>query len=236
MSLDLINPPIVEFSCGVFFSAHENITPVAIGDFWSKVKVELPQHSLYAPMPQPGVKNQYRVTIGSAKASDVLVRFNSSDNEHVIQIQKNSFHYNWCKQTSSYPGASECVERFKKYFDLFKSYLCSLAPEVKLEISQVRCLKLNAIEAQNLDFLKFSSVVDFLATNNVEFKWSSSKEGITCEGLFVQSQEPGTFILQCDSFKAADKSDTSEVIKEIQAVSDFANDNFKLILKDGAFQ
>lgn len=135
------SPPVIETVLGVQFLPIDGFSMLHLGLFWSRVKREYPKFQIKPPL-NPVVE-QFEGLEGSRPVLGVEILQEpearcwliDQQENHLIQIQKDRFHFNWKKVTGHdvYPQYDTCKPRFKSEWERFAQFLV----DENLEAAQV---------------------------------------------------------------------------------------------------
>lgn len=146
------NPPINELVMGVYF--REPIVPLRaehIGLFWNRIRSEFPNCSQQLMI--GGIEIQVPEEIFP------LPRFwfVSSDESVLIQVQRNTFLFNWRKRDGEYPHYEQLKKSFDKYYYEFIKFIGDEFSISEPAIAKSELTYINMIEDQPY-FQKFSDI------------------------------------------------------------------------------
>jgi uncharacterized protein (TIGR04255 family) len=124
------NPPVFETVLGFAFAPLEKWSIPHFGLFWEKVRHELPNFQVHAPLAAPNSSN-IRQSIGPLRievvtSPEVRCWFVSNDDSELIQIQSNRFLVNWrsTEKNLPYPRYNGRLRPlFHDYWMAFRSFL-----------------------------------------------------------------------------------------------------------------
>lgn len=116
---DYTNPPLSEVACGVSFEPLESMRIPHIGLFWQAVRDEFPITQHAAPL------GDFQGAIDMADMPIPRVWLISQSENSLIQIQNDRFIFNWRRVSPDdiYPRYEYVIESFRKYFELFLSFV-----------------------------------------------------------------------------------------------------------------
>ncbi len=131
-SLPLYNsPPVIETVLGLQFFPIEGFSLLHLGLFWSRVKQEYPKYQIKPPLSPvveqfEGLKfSPQPLGVEFSHEPEVRCWLIDQRENHLVQIQKDRFHYNWKKATGLevYPQYDTCKPRFAREWERFSQFL-----------------------------------------------------------------------------------------------------------------
>ncbi|MEQ1549876.1 TIGR04255 family protein [Sphingorhabdus sp.] len=126
---NFVNPPLVEQAITAAFDPIEGFSFVHVGEFWSLVKNEFPQHDHQLPIEtaverdelRQSIELDFRVVPATARLPRMMFR----NDQELIQLQQDRFSFNWTKASdeSEYPRWEKTYARFRQLYHTFNEYL-----------------------------------------------------------------------------------------------------------------
>ena len=115
------NPPINEIVCGIRFNPIEPLQSGHLGIFWQKIRHDFPKtedQNLIAPISQDDIGKIDKPPLPR-------VWFIHRNDNELVQVQRNRFHYNWREREEgdAYPGYEIVINNFIIYLTLFQEFL-----------------------------------------------------------------------------------------------------------------
>ena len=135
------SPPVIETVLGFQFLPIDGFSLLHLGLFWSRVKQEYPKYQIKAPL-TPLVEQFEGLQVAPQSLGIELVQepevgcwLIDQPENHLVQIQKDRFHFNWKKVTGReiYPQYDTCKPRFAGEWERF----CQFLADEKLGAAQV---------------------------------------------------------------------------------------------------
>jgi uncharacterized protein (TIGR04255 family) len=131
------NPPVIEAVIGVHFVPLIDFTNGHAGWFWREcLGKEWPKAADAPALPeqverfgenqmfglgQLGFLGQFGFMLRQTKPADRLQIINADD-DRVVQVQNNQFHYNWRKRNQNYPRHRQARGEFSRFYGLFREF------------------------------------------------------------------------------------------------------------------
>ncbi len=115
------NPPINEVVVGLSFSPLVKMKVAHIGLFWNTIKSEFPKCQ-QAPILGADLQNIDEIIEPETGAPIPRTWFINNTDDHLIQLQKNRFLFNWRKREQTYPHFEEISKRFFLYLKEFEEF------------------------------------------------------------------------------------------------------------------
>lgn len=120
------SPPLTEVMCGITFKPINGMTAAHVGVLWSSYQPDFPKIEEYAP-----TLSQIEIFSGQEFVPQLELTnvpplpremFISTDDNFIIQIQRDRFIFNWRRQTDldSYPRYPNVIEKFEANYNVFK--------------------------------------------------------------------------------------------------------------------
>ncbi len=115
------NPPINEIVCGIRFNPIELLQSGHLGILWQKIRHDFPKtedQNLIAPISQDDIGKIDKPPLPR-------VWFIHRNDNELVQVQRNRFHYNWREREEGdvYPGYEKVINNFISYLTLFQEFL-----------------------------------------------------------------------------------------------------------------
>lgn len=115
------NPPIDEIVCGIRFDPIRHLQSGHFGILWQKFRPDFPRtedQNLVGPVSQEDLG-------GPDKMPLPRIWFIHSNENELIQVQRNRFLHNWRKRRpdDEYPGYKRVAENFEEYLSRFQEFL-----------------------------------------------------------------------------------------------------------------
>lgn len=115
------NPPINEIVCGIRFNPIEQLQSGHLGILWQKIRHDFPKtedQNPIAPISQDDIGKIDKLPLPR-------VWFIHRNENELVQVQRNRFHYNWRERDEGdeYPGFDKVVNNFIRYLTLFQEFL-----------------------------------------------------------------------------------------------------------------
>jgi len=147
------SPPVIETVLGFQFLPIDRFSLLHLGLFWSSVKQDYPKFQIKPPL-NPVVEQFENLKVptqvlglGLAKEPEVRCWLIDQHENHLVQIQKDRFHFNWKKVTGFdiYPQYDTCRPRFNREWERFSQFLVveKLAPA---QVTQCEVTYVNHLE------------------------------------------------------------------------------------------
>lgn len=117
------SPPINEIGCDILFDSIEGFRAGHFGLLWQKFRPDFSvteDQNLVTPVPKEDVENPDRPPLPR-------VWFVHTNDNEVVQIQRNRFVHNWRKRQpyDEYPGYEKVIENFETYLARFEEFLAA---------------------------------------------------------------------------------------------------------------
>jgi uncharacterized protein (TIGR04255 family) len=146
------NPPVIEVACGAVFTALEGFSMPYFGEFWNELKEDFPIAREVAPLGQQierfGEDHTIELELTNRPPLP-RIWFISGDEQSLIQIQRDRFHYNWKRPDHSvpYPTFENVYPTFEKYFHAFENFI-QKRELGEIQLRQFELTYLNHIDAE----------------------------------------------------------------------------------------
>lgn len=205
------NPPIVEVAMGVGFRRLDKLAAPHFGLFWESKKEQFPQ---FQQVP-PNLAAEQGLDVASIP---IRCWFLSQDNRSLLQLQHNSFFFNW--RTGS-PGGQNDYPKFHKLYPAFKEQLFDVQSffeksEIgRLEVQNFELTYVNLIEESSLKGVVRNSaslLVDHLQEERKRFLPDPSNFQWTT--IYPMPREAGNLVVRAGS--ATQKDDAEKQILRLE--------------------
>ena len=115
------NPAINEIVCGIRFNPIELLQSGHLGMLWQKLRPDFTKtedQNVIAPISQDDIGNIEKLPLPR-------VWFIHRNDNELVQVQRNRFHYNWREREEGdeYPGYEKVIVNFITYLSLFEKFL-----------------------------------------------------------------------------------------------------------------
>ncbi len=119
-------PPINEVICGISFKPLDAFTASHMGILWGRLQPDYPRVEELVPLGSPieifqghEFKPEFQYTPVPPLPREMFI---STDENYVIQIQRDRFIFNWrkLKTTDMYPRYTQVTDQFEKRYSLFE--------------------------------------------------------------------------------------------------------------------
>lgn len=112
------NPPINEVVCGVAFTPLERFKISHFGLFWYQILEQFPRCEQAPPLGNVDeiVEPEFAVPVPR-------LWFINQEDDHLIQLQRNRFFFNWRKRADTYPRFRHVYNSFSNNFDRFQKFI-----------------------------------------------------------------------------------------------------------------
>lgn len=121
MKIEFENPPVHEVAIGAGFDPEAvPLRSEHVGLFWAEIRDRFPVGEQRPPVGRPE-------SIGDDADIFPMPRygFRSGDETTVIQVQRNTFVFNWRRGGGDYPGFdASLMPSFDEYFRIFENFCC----------------------------------------------------------------------------------------------------------------
>jgi len=142
MSEKLSHPPINELIIGVYFNpALLDLYTHHIGIFWQHIRDRYPRIEQRDP-----IGNLYVEAVNELFPMP-RYWFTSSDQSHLVQVQRNAFFLNWRKRDTAYPSFDPVKAEFDRLYVLFAEFVHSINPEAQMNVDRAELSYVNQIDA-----------------------------------------------------------------------------------------
>lgn len=124
-----MSPPVIETVHGVQFAPLDKFHVLHFGLFWSKIRSEYPSIQIKPPLgpivEKFDARSQPAFGIEFVQQPELRCWYIDHTENHLIQIQKERFHFNWKKVTGqdSYPQYESLSPRFVSEWGKFCNFL-----------------------------------------------------------------------------------------------------------------
>lgn len=154
------NPPCIERVLGVQFDPIPQLTAGLIGKYWSTMDQSVWPISRDADYLQPQIEefgesipNLNALRFHFSQRVNIRVQFQSEQNDRLIQIQNDRFHFNWklVKTDKKYPPYESLRKEFVIQWDSFLKFL---------DLHKIEPPKLNQWEVTYLNHIPQGTVWD----------------------------------------------------------------------------
>jgi len=138
--LDFELPPVHEIVCGVVFRPLDHMTTAQMGVAWSFFSEEFPKTEDRVPL-------GFRTPQGLRLDSRPRVWFVSEDEQRIIQVQRDRFHFNWRKvrDDDPYPRFESVYTAFTRHYATFRDLVQDTDPVLleQFELTYVNVIPQN---------------------------------------------------------------------------------------------
>lgn len=145
--VDFATPPITEVVAGVRLLPIRDFSIAHFGLFWSRIRSEFKTTRRAVP----SMANAESIDLATAP---VRCWFLSEGKRRLIQLQRDSLHYNWRRMEgdnpSDYPEFASIFPQFVGHFDLLKSF-CNDEGLGELKVNGCELTYVNTISFSELD-------------------------------------------------------------------------------------
>lgn len=125
------SPPVIETVLGFQFLPIDRFSLLHLGLFWSSVKQDYPKFQIKPPLNPIVEQFEYLkvpaqvLELDLVKEPEVRCWLIDQRENHLVQIQKDRFHFNWKKVTGDeiYPKYDTCRPRFRREWERFSQFL-----------------------------------------------------------------------------------------------------------------
>ncbi len=137
-NVDFESPPVVEIVCGAVFEPVEDFRTAHIGLLWTNFVDDFPDTQDMLPLQQ---RSGETITIDPRPR----VWFVSEDEQRVIQVQRDRFHFNWRRPEGGpeYPRFEPVYASFSRHYQTFREFL---APVVDVQAQEYELTYVNHID------------------------------------------------------------------------------------------
>ena len=145
------SPPVIETVLGVEFKPLERWGIPHFGLFWERVRKDFPQYAVHAALPSQiesfnQTSAQPVANIELVEAPEIRCWFFHTDEERLIQVQRDRFVHNWRKKGDhAYPKYKAIRPRFESNWEVFCGFLMSQGLGVP-DVVQCEVTYINHIE------------------------------------------------------------------------------------------
>jgi uncharacterized protein (TIGR04255 family) len=158
-------PPINELIIGIYFkSPLLDIYSHHIGIFWEKIRDKYPTIQQKDPIGN--------IFIEAPNEMFPMPRFwfASSDESHLVQLQRNALLLNWRRRNTEYPHFDSVKKEFDRLFLSFAEFLRSINPEASLAIDRAEVAYINMIEPNEYwkGFIDTATVLPGICTLDID--------------------------------------------------------------------
>lgn len=171
------NPPLIEVVCGVSFAPLSQFKSVHVGQFWERVKSELPVVEEHPPIATVIESLDGLKTLGTdIQLSDMppLPRawFIDNTGNRLIQIQNDIFLHNWRKlsPTDRYPRYKEVYRGFIDYFGRFQTFVNEFS------VGSISPTQFELTYINHISLREFGSTDSLLTELFPDFSWRVSEK------------------------------------------------------------
>lgn len=177
-NLNFAKPPVEEVVLSVLFESLDTLLAPHLGEIWQEFKkdgfMDIVEHQQVPPVverfPNPSRGNQFQINVPDLPR----IWFIHTDDNQVIQVQRDRFTYNWrkTKPSQEYPGFSSICDKFEDCYNRF----CQIMTNIN--IGEVKPLQ---YELTYIDQLRQGD------------GWDTLNEIGNIYNIFVDSQQPDSF-------------------------------------------
>ena len=137
----LSHPPINELIIGVYFNPPLlDIYSHHVGLLWHALRSRYPRIEQREPL--------NNLFLEAPNELWPMPRFwlTSSDESHLVQLQRNALILNWRRRNSDYPSFEPVKAEFDRVYESFEAFVQTINPEAPIKIERVELAYVNMIE------------------------------------------------------------------------------------------